>query len=248
MINILLTILLLINYSIKSLYIIKYFQEDNYHYRVFKILLTKNIVIEIINLLLIPFVFLNKTLLIYITLLIIILTQLVLNLLYKRIKLKKTNRLKRLLIINLLVLLSVFIIKPILTGLIIYNILYILLTLLACIVSNLIEKLIRIKYYNKAKKRIKNYNPFIIGITGSCGKTSIKNYLYDCLYNDYLVYKSPKSYNTKIGLTITINKLLNIYDSTFILEMGLSHKNDIKNITKLYKPNIAIITAILPSH
>ena len=105
-----------------------------------------------------------------------------------------------------------------------------------------------IKYYKHANKKIKKYNPFIIAITGSCGKTSVKNYIYECLKNDYLIYKSPKSYNTLKGLTMTINKELKHYNAIFVLEMGLSHKNDIKKITKIFSPNISIITEILPSH
>mgnify|MGYP003405677556 FL=1 len=110
------------------------------------------------------------------------------------------------------------------------------------------DYILLLKHYKQAKKRLKLYDPFIIGITGSWGKTSIKNYIYECLKYENITYKSPKSYNTLVGSLITINKYLNSYNNTFILEMGLAYKNDIKKITKLIKPNISIISEILPSH
>lgn len=133
-------------------------------------------------------------------------------------------------------------------GLLLINTFYLLTTFFAIFISNLIEKLLLKKYIKQATQKLIKYNPNVIAITGSCGKTSVKNYIYECLNDELILYKSPKSYNTLVGLLITINNNLRSYDNTFILEMGLSHKNDIKKITKVIIPNISIITEILPSH
>ena len=106
--------------------------------------------------------------------------------------------------------------------------------------SNSLEKLLLYKYIKIAKNKLKKYNPYIISVTGSCGKTSVKNYIYECLKDEFIVYKSPKSYNTLVGLLITINNNLYSYDNTFILEMGLSYKKDIRKITNITLKNSAL--------
>lgn len=248
MIDILLIIILLLSYIINSLHIISYYQNDNYHYRTFLNILLYDIKKRPYIILLIPFLFIKKTLYIKITICLLLLVLLGQILTKKVPKIKKTKRIRRLLEIHLLLIILLFLVKPILTGFLIINILYLLVNFLLAKTSSLIEKLLNQKYYKRAKNRINKYDPTIIGITGSCGKTSVKNYIYECISNDNIVYKSPKSYNTLIGLSITINKYLNSYNNTLILEMGLSYKKDISKITNIINPNISIITEILPSH
>lgn len=246
--NILLIIMLLGVYIQNTLKIIKYYQNDNYHLRSLKTIFKEDLIKKPYILLLFFFIFVPKNLTIKITLIIILLMIFIQNLKNNRLKLKYTKRLLRLLEMDFLFLCGCLLINPLINGLLVINAFYILVNILVIFVSNCIEKLILLKYYKQAKKRLKTYNPFIIGITGSCGKTSIKNYIYECLKNDKIIYKSPKSYNTLVGDLITINKYLNSYNNTFVLEMGLAYKNDIKKITKLIKPNISIISEILPSH
>lgn len=111
-----------------------------------------------------------------------------------------------------------------------------------------VEKLISLYYLNKAKKKLNKYNPQVVGITGSCGKTSVKNYLFEMVKHDYMVYMSPKSYNTINGLSMTINEYLTHPEALLLLEMGATKKNDIKALVDYTKPKYGIITEIAPQH
>ncbi len=248
MINILLIIVLIISYILNSLYIISYYQNDNYHYRSFIRILLDDLKTRPQIILLIPFIFISKTQYLNIVVILLLLIFCLPIVLKNKPKIKKTKRLLRLLGIDLLPIILIFIVKARINGLLVINIFYLLINFLLAKVATVIEKMLNIKYYKQAKNRLNKYQPMIIGITGSCGKTSVKNYIYECISQYDIAYKSPKSYNTLIGLAITINKYLNCYYSTLILEMGLSHKKDITKITNIIKPNISIITEILPSH
>ncbi|OHA15804.1 MAG: hypothetical protein A3G52_00410 [Candidatus Taylorbacteria bacterium RIFCSPLOWO2_12_FULL_43_20] len=125
----------------------------------------------------------------------------------------------------------------------------------------------------EAKLAIKKYKPKIIGITGSVGKTSAKDAVYQVLARQYFVRKSAKSFNSEIGVPLTVLGLPNGWNNPFvwlgnivrgaalvllpmdyptwlILEIGADRPNDIKNITRWIKPDIAIITRFgdLPVH
>lgn len=247
--SIIIKCLLIILYIINSINLIYLYQDDHYHNRIFRLILINDLKRKSYLYLLIIFLFINRNLLVNIIFILILLIYILINFNIKHFKkIKYTNRIMRLLGIHLLLIISLLIFKTPINGFIFLNILYILINYILGILSSLLEKLLVKKYYKQAKNKINKYKPTIIGITGSCGKTSVKNYLYECLKEKYITYKSPKSYNTLNGLSLTVNKYLHCYDNYFILEMGLSHKNDIKNITKIFKPNISIITEILPSH
>lgn len=96
------------------------------------------------------------------------------------------------------------------------------------------------------KRSLFNNNIFI-GITGSSGKTTLKEILYEVLRKYKPTYKSQKSYNNKIGLPYTLinqtkNTKFNIY------ELGMNKLGEINNLSKLLKPNIGIITNIGEAH
>lgn len=121
------------------------------------------------------------------------------------------------------------------------------------IISNLIcyplEKLISYSYILKAKQKLKSYpNLIVIGITGSFGKTSTKNYLYQILKQKYNVLITPNSYNTPMGITKTILENLNSSHEIFIVEMGADHNNDIKKLCKIISPHFSIITSVGSQH
>ncbi|HHU56197.1 MAG TPA: UDP-N-acetylmuramoyl-tripeptide--D-alanyl-D-alanine ligase [Acholeplasmataceae bacterium] len=111
-----------------------------------------------------------------------------------------------------------------------------------------IERLIVKGYYVNAKRKLSKYKPSIIGITGSCGKTSVKNYLYDLIKEKHIVYKSPKSYNTLNGISMTINEYLFSYNNLFILEMGATKVGDIEKLVNFARPKYAVVTEIVPQH
>lgn len=162
--------------------------------------------------------------------------------LVKKYALKYTHRIKRLLLINM-ILLTIFLVTDTLKYVFIVPFLYLL--LLHCI-SSFLESLVYLKFLKKAKRRIKN--KFVIGVTGSAGKTSIKNIIYDLLINELNVAKSPKSYNNKIGIIKSINDYLSVYDDYFVCEYGVDKKGEMDKLTKIIKPNIAVISEIGNQH
>ncbi len=91
------------------------------------------------------------------------------------------------------------------------------------------------------------YNPKIIAITGSVGKTTTRNLIYSILKTKYKCHQSAKNYNNHIGVPLTIFDL-NPSDEIAIIEMGMNHLNEIKYLSKMVTPNIAIITNIGSSH
>ena len=121
--------------------------------------------------------------------------------------------------------------------------------LLANLVNTPIEKAINRHYYNDAKRIIEsNKDLIIIGITGSFGKTSTKNYLAGVLAEKYNVLVTPGNFNTLLGVIRTIREHLRPYHQVFIVEMGAKQSNDIKEICDLVHPTIGIITAVGEMH
>ena len=124
-----------------------------------------------------------------------------------------------------------------------------LLMLIANIVNKPIEKAINRYYYNDAKRIIEsNKNLIVIGVTGSFGKTSTKNYLAGILAEKYNILVTPGNFNTLLGVIRTIREQLRPYHQVFIVEMGAKQKNDIKEICDLVHPTIGIVTAVGEMH
>lgn len=120
---------------------------------------------------------------------------------------------------------------------------------LAYYITYPIEKLISNSYVKKANKKLESIkNIQVIGITGSYGKTSVKNILKTLLSEKYKVCASPSSYNTPLGLAKTILQNLNSDNEIFIAEMGAKQRFDIKELCEMVKPKIAIITGIGNQH
>lgn len=121
--------------------------------------------------------------------------------------------------------------------------------LLANIVNTPIEKAINRHYYNDAKRIIGSHKGLIIiGVTGSFGKTSTKNYLASILAEKYNVLVTPGNFNTLLGVIRTIREHLRPYHQVFIVEMGAKQRNDIKEICDLVHPTIGIVTAVGEMH
>ncbi|MEP6926269.1 MAG: bifunctional UDP-N-acetylmuramoyl-tripeptide:D-alanyl-D-alanine ligase/alanine racemase [Ginsengibacter sp.] len=87
----------------------------------------------------------------------------------------------------------------------------------------------------------------VIGITGSNGKTIIKEWLNQLLAPDYSIVRSPKSYNSQIGVPLSI---LNINSShtLAIFEAGISSTGEMKQLQKVIKPTIGVFTNIGQAH
>lgn len=167
-----------------------------------------------------------------------------------KIPLKYTNRVKRLLCteIIMIVLCLVFIPNNIIT-LACLNIISFIICLIANFINYPLELLIKQKYINEAKKILRGMpNLTVIGVTGSYGKTSVKNFLVKTLSTKYEVITTPKNYNTTMGVVKTIRENLRPVHQIFICEMGATKLGDIKEICDIVNPTIGVITSIGPQH
>lgn len=117
----------------------------------------------------------------------------------------------------------------------------------------------------ESKLILARYHPKIIAITGSVGKTSTKDAIYSVISNFYTVRKSDKSFNSEIGLPLTILGVKNGWSNPFIwlenilrglfiivypskypewlvLEIGAGKPGDIKSVAPWLKPNVVVLT------
>ena len=105
-----------------------------------------------------------------------------------------------------------------------------------------------IKFLNKFALMKREYSSAkIIAITGSAGKTSLKNLIKDLLQNFGDTLYSPKSYNNHYGVPLSLSFLTpnHIYG---VFEVGMSKAGEIDSLTKIIKPHIGIITNIGEAH
>ena len=121
--------------------------------------------------------------------------------------------------------------------------------MLANTVNKPIERGINNGYINDAKRILKeNPDLIIIGVTGSYGKTSVKFYLETLLRQRYRVLVTPASYNTPMGVVITIRKFLKPAHEVFVCEMGARYTGEIKELCDLVHPRHGIIASVGPQH
>jgi len=87
----------------------------------------------------------------------------------------------------------------------------------------------------------------VIGITGSNGKTIVKEWLYQLLQNDFNIVRSPKSYNSQIGVPLSVWQM-NASHTLGVFEAGISMKAEMERLEKIIKPTIGIFTNIGEAH
>ncbi len=87
----------------------------------------------------------------------------------------------------------------------------------------------------------------IIAITGSCGKTTLKELLGNSLKSMFKVSISQKSYNNKFGVPLSLFNL-NLNDNYGVLELGMDKKGEIDYLSKIVKPDVSLITNINYAH
>jgi UDP-N-acetylmuramoyl-tripeptide--D-alanyl-D-alanine ligase len=126
------------------------------------------------------------------------------------------------------------------------------LTLLLVIAGNgvmlPVERRIQADFIARAHARVLEYKPLVIGIAGSYGKTSTKHILAGLLnvYTDTL--PTPKSYNTLMGITRTINEYLQPRHRAFVVEMDPYAPGEVAAMCRLADPTVALITSVGPQH
>ena len=87
----------------------------------------------------------------------------------------------------------------------------------------------------------------VIGITGSNGKTIVKEWLYQLLSADKNIVRNPKSYNSQIGVPLSVWQI-NDRNELGIFEAGISTINEMNKLEAIIKPEIGVLTHIGPAH
>ena len=113
--------------------------------------------------------------------------------------------------------------------------------------------IIKVKNAKKALQKIGAYNRNkyidkpLIAITGSVGKTTTKELISEIFKTKYNILKTDKNYNNDIGVPIMLSQINKNHD-IIILELGMNHLKEIEKLSKMCKPQTAIITNIGTSH
>lgn len=110
------------------------------------------------------------------------------------------------------------------------------------LVDNTTTALHRISSYILKTTHVKT-----IGITGSVGKTSTKEFVYHVLKKQFSVHKNKGNFNNHIGMPLTIFDLDMTHDVA-VLEMGMNHFKEIEVLADIARPHIAVVTNIGTSH
>ena len=104
-------------------------------------------------------------------------------------------------------------------------------------------------YVRRAEKKLAQFPNLIkIGITGSFGKTSTKNFLATILSEKYSVCATPFNFNTPTGITKTVLQNLTLGHQVFIAEMGARQQGDIQELCEIVEPKYGILTSIGAQH
>ena len=101
-----------------------------------------------------------------------------------------------------------------------------------------------------AKAWRENVNPFVLGITGSSGKTTVKEMLAGVLrhrFSDEAVLATAGNFNNHIGLPLTLLKL-NEKHRYAVIEMGMNHFGELSLLTRIASPNVALVNNALRAH
>ncbi len=93
----------------------------------------------------------------------------------------------------------------------------------------------------------RQYHIPVIGITGSNGKTIVKEWLYQLLKTDYSIVRSPKSFNSQIGVPLSVWQL-QAQHTLGIFEAGISEVGEMKTLREIIHPTIGILTSLGSAH
>ncbi len=102
--------------------------------------------------------------------------------------------------------------------------------------------------YTLVRSKLTDYKTKIIGITGSAGKTTTKEYTYALLSSKYNVLRSPGNINTLIGLSVDIINNLKPEHEIYVAEMGMDRTGELRQTSSVIVPNIVIYTIINEAH
>ena len=91
------------------------------------------------------------------------------------------------------------------------------------------------------------FDSTVIGITGSNGKTIVKEWLYQLLHHNYNIVRSPKSYNSQIGVPLSVLQISE-QNNLAIFEAGISLPNEMDKLEPIINPTIGVLTYIGDAH
>ncbi|MFC1721894.1 UDP-N-acetylmuramoyl-tripeptide--D-alanyl-D-alanine ligase [Patescibacteria group bacterium] len=135
------------------------------------------------------------------------------------------------------------------------------------VIKKTIEQILRVY----ARHLLKRKKPLVVGVTGSVGKTSTKEAIAVVLVSKYKTWQSQKNYNNELGVPLTILGLetggrsiahwignliqglfialfVSKYPQALVLEMGIDRPGDMDYLLTIVRPQIAVLTAIGPTH
>lgn len=100
-----------------------------------------------------------------------------------------------------------------------------------------------------ARARVDAVDAAVIGVTGSAGKTGVKEALYAALDRGSRgrAHRSVKSYNNHVGVPLSLARMP-ARTKFGVFEMGMNHAGELADLTRLVRPNVAIVTTIAPAH
>ena len=110
------------------------------------------------------------------------------------------------------------------------------------LVEDTLQALCRIAAYYREKQKIK-----VVGITGSVGKTSTKEFIAGVLEKEFRVLKTEGNFNNEIGVPLTLLRI-RPYHQVAVVEMGISDFGEMHRLSYMAKPDICVITNIGQSH
>ncbi len=121
--------------------------------------------------------------------------------------------------------------------------------LLAWLLSTGIEKFLFLAYKKEAQRKLERMNGLtVIAVTGSYGKTSMKNFIAQLLGTQTEVYMTPRSVNTLGGIIRDINEALPETAQVYVCEAGARRPGDILEITRMVRPHYAVVGKVGPQH
>lgn len=110
------------------------------------------------------------------------------------------------------------------------------------ITQNTVEALQKLAAHHRTR-----FNIPVIGITGSNGKTIVKEWLYAAIGTSFRITRSPKSFNSQIGVPLSVWELED-YSTLGIFEAGISQKGEMEKLENIIKPTIGIFTNLGKAH
>lgn len=120
---------------------------------------------------------------------------------------------------------------------------------IAYIGSTLVEKYLFAIYKKEASRKLAKMEGLsVVAVTGSYGKTSMKNFMAQMLSKKYRVYATPRSVNTIGGIIRDVNESLPDDTQIYICEAGAREQGDIYTIAQFLQPHIAVVGKVGPQH